>query len=76
MRDRAGVILRDQKSPLCKPKNLQNLWRNQIGPWEGSLRVRTFMERSPMAKAATGPPVAVGLSHPKGSSPFPLRHFL
>jgi hypothetical protein len=33
------------------------------------------MERSPVAKAAAGSPVAVGLSHPKGSSPFPLRHF-
>jgi hypothetical protein len=29
-----------------------------------------------VAKAAAGSPVAVGLSHPKGSSPFPLRHFL
>ena len=29
-----------------------------------------------MAKAAAGSPVAVGVSHPKGSSPFPLRHFL
>ena len=29
-----------------------------------------------MAKAATGSLVAVGLSHPKGSNPFPLRHFL
>lgn len=25
-------------------------------------------------KAAAGSPVAVGLPHPKGSSPFPLRH--
>jgi hypothetical protein len=33
------------------------------------------MERSSVAKAAAGSPVAVGLSHPKGSSPFPLRHF-
>jgi hypothetical protein len=29
-----------------------------------------------MAKAAAGSPVAVGLSHPEGSSPFPLRHLL
>jgi hypothetical protein len=28
-----------------------------------------------MAKAAAGSPVAVGFPHPKGSSPFPLRHF-
>jgi hypothetical protein len=29
-----------------------------------------------VAKAAAGSPVAVGLSHPKGSRPFRLRHFL
>ena len=71
-----GLSPRSEAMLSSMPKGIRKVSASQVSSMEGDLRMRMYTERSPVAKAAAGSPVAVGLSHPKGSSPFPLRHFL
>ena len=70
-----GLCARLEVHAFQKTPKPSRTCEQKIGPRESILCVGACTERSSVAKAAAGFPVAVGLSHPKGSSPFPLRQF-